>query len=75
MLVQDDSWLRSRRESMLSRSVFSGIIGTRSGPGMPLRFTDGWYEDLRILGHFDNPSRSKNQSKATANFLHGLVFE
>ena len=68
--VQDSAWLRSRREHMGG----TGATGTRSGPGSPTRFTDTWFEPLKLSGCFDNLTRSQKQSKESANLLHTLVF-
>jgi len=78
LLVQDAEWLRSKREecrgSGVSRTIDAGEARTRAGPGAPLRFCDTWFERLKSFGYFENPQRSREISKETANSLYSCVY-
>ena len=74
LVSQDELWLQTCRalagNTGVGRSIFAGATQTRSSPGFPLRWGEGWLEDVgRVGGGWDNPQKSKERSQEKVNAL------
>ena len=74
LVSQDALWLQTCRalasNTGVGRSIFAGATQTRSSPGFPLRWGEGWLEDVgRVGGGWDNPQKSKERSQEKVSAL------
>ena len=75
--VQDDLWIQTVRALNMRAMSFEGFLAgatsTRSGPGKPIRWADGWLSALEAEWGVDNLTRQKNLTKQRAEYVRKQV--
>ena len=69
-MCQDDTWLQQQRISAGSQSIFAGITNTRSEPGFPKRWGEGWIAFVGEREGWENPVKDKQLSATRADLLN-----
>ena len=70
LMCQDDTWLQQQRISAGSLSIFAGITNTRSQPGFPKRWGEGWIAFVGEREGWENPAKDKQLSATRADLLN-----